>query len=205
MNYTEQAVINNNPMQLKLLIDLGFDLLSKTSTGGCLDYIAVKNDAAECLEVFIENELEFNPLDPPLICIAVQHRSVKVLELLIKKGFNVNEYGSYKSPLHIIFEKRSLDKEDLEMLKLLIDAGADINAKDENGRTPLFGAIESNSRAMIELLVSLGAEVNAKDKNGKTLLATAIENSDDEIIATVLKNGGVYSQLTEELRQRVEQ
>ncbi len=73
----------------------------------------------------------------------------------------------------------------------LLKHGADINAKDKYGRTPLHWALSSNSEEMVELLVDHGAGVNAKNLQGKTPLYYAWGRSGvDREIAEILKGHG---------------
>ena len=51
-----------------------------------------------------------------------------------------------------------------EVAKLLIDNGAEVNAKDEDGATPLHLAAQKNTAAVVKLLIDNGAAVNAKAK-----------------------------------------
>ena len=58
-----------------------------------------------------------------------------------------------------------------EIVKLLIDEGADVNAEGDDGRTPLH---LTSKREQALLLISKGADVNAKDKDGYTPLMAAV-------------------------------
>ena len=58
-----------------------------------------------------------------------------------------------------------------EIIKLLIDEGADVNAKDDDGHTPLH---LTSYKEQALLLITKGADVNAKDKNGFTPLMAAV-------------------------------
>lgn len=51
--------------------------------------------------------------------------------------------------------------------------GANINAKDENGKTALMKAISYSSPEVVKLLIDAGADVNAVDNRGKTALILA--------------------------------
>ena len=58
---------------------------------------------------------------------------------------------------------------------MLIESGADVNARGWMGRMPLFRAVYSTNTAMIELLTSRGADPNLTDKTGRTALMAASE------------------------------
>jgi len=65
-------------------------------------------------------------------------------------------------------------KGDIVEIKSLLKEGADVNFKDNSGRTSLiYASVFSNgtsSLKTVELLISEGADVNAKDNNGQTSL-----------------------------------
>ncbi|NNG00911.1 MAG: hypothetical protein HKM93_16100 [Desulfobacteraceae bacterium] len=61
----------------------------------------------------------------------------------------------------------------LELGEMLISKGADIEARNEEGQTPLFVASSNNNADLCQLLISKGADVNAKDNRGWTPLRQA--------------------------------
>ncbi len=84
----------------------------------------------------------------------------------------------------------------LNAIKLLIDSGANVNAKDEFGRTPLISCFSEFSgsddyffvfsalygcRNIVKLLIDSGADVNQQDDEGKTALIYAITIFDDDL------------------------
>lgn len=78
-----------------------------------------------------------------------------------------------------------------EVIELLISYGADVNARDAQGRSPLLEECHGDKREdVIEKLLKNGADPNAADINGTTplhLLAT--RDWGEEIIDTVVKAG----------------
>lgn len=61
----------------------------------------------------------------------------------------------------------------IEVIKLLIESGADVNSCDSKGRTCLHFAAANNDLTVAQLLINFGANVNCSDKNGKTPLSYA--------------------------------
>lgn len=60
-----------------------------------------------------------------------------------------------------------------DLVKLLIDSGADVNARDESHSTPLHMASLSGSAESVQLLIENGADVTAQDQSNRTPLHLA--------------------------------
>ncbi len=61
-------------------------------------------------------------------------------------------------------------------MKYLLDKGADLEADDEDGRTPLHAATERRHLECLECLIGKGSDLEAKDNEGRTpLLLSACE------------------------------
>ena len=57
------------------------------------------------------------------------------------------------------------------LVGLLVELGADKNARDDDGRTPLHSAtLHNEHREVVEALLSLEPNVNVRDDNGRTPL-----------------------------------
>ncbi|KAJ1478441.1 ankyrin repeat-containing domain protein, partial [Baffinella frigidus] len=67
-----------------------------------------------------------------------------------------------------------------EIVKLLLENGADLSAVDNDGKTPLFVAAAFDHEAILALLLSKGADVASKDANGRTALEWAMNRAAQE-------------------------
>lgn len=57
-----------------------------------------------------------------------------------------------------------------DLAELLIQLGADVNAKEVNGRTPLHHAANNGCLDVVDVLVRHGADIESKDSKGMTPL-----------------------------------
>jgi ankyrin repeat protein len=67
-------------------------------------------------------------------------------------------------------------------LQALIDAGADLNAQDENGQTSLMNAATYEDLEGVRALLLAGADVNLKNKEGDTAWDLTSETEIEELL-----------------------
>ena len=85
--------------------------------------------------------------------------------------------------------KAALDG-NIESVKQHLDAGTDVNAKDDIGRTPLHWSTVFGKNEIVELLMAEGADINAKSDGGRTPLDWAIRSNVTETADLLRKHGG---------------
>lgn len=86
---------------------------------------------------------------------------------------------------------RSAEEEarSLGVLKDLLDKGADPNARDVFGATPIHWIARGSSLAMGRLLLEAGADLDAKDNTGSEALHKALMAHEDGMLAWLLEAG----------------
>jgi ankyrin repeat protein len=77
----------------------------------------------------------------------------------------------------------------LEVVRFLVDKGADVNVEDSNKIVPLHSLAVRNSTEAIELLLAKGAHVDAKNYRNQTALHHASESDAADAAALLIKKG----------------
>lgn len=174
------ASFNGNYEKVKKLIEQGANVNYSTPNIGI-----VQGDGLTPLHraVGLGDEAKLDLLKPP--DRALVERRLKVAELLIRKGANVNAKSFLgRTPLHMAETK--------EAAELLIKHGADVNAQDGSGATPLFtlnGNYRKLNRTVAEVFINHGADVNHVTKSGETVLQLAARNNDKNLAELLVEHG----------------
>ena len=127
-------------------------------------------------------------VDPKVAAViaAVRSRERATLESLIAAdpALVTSKDASGSTPLHHAAGFGTLDT-----LTLLVDKGADVNAKNRRGSTPLFWAV--HDEAKVRLLVSRGATVKIKQVEGRTpVFQASLLGNGNTVLRILLDNGG---------------
>lgn len=97
-----------------------------------------------------------------------------------------------RTPLHVAVQAKQeaeQEAEQEEMVRLLIERGANVNIKDQDGLTPLHLAVVLRSATLAPLLVQAGANLHAVDAKGQTPLHAAIQAGKDEMVCLLIERG----------------
>ena len=83
----------------------------------------------------------------------------------------------------------------IEIVKLLIEAGSNINKQDNFGYTALIYASIYGHIDIVKLLIEAGVDINIQDKYGNTALMIASINGYTEIVKLLKK--AIFNSVTE--------
>jgi uncharacterized protein len=113
-----------------------------------------------------------NYMDQTPLMRAVIFGSYECAKVLIERGAKVGaeQIANNSTALHdVAAESRGSAK----MAQLLIQAGADVNAKTSGGYTPLLVAAGRGKTEVVKVLLEAGADVHATGESGYTALVLA--------------------------------
>ena len=116
------------------------------------------------------------------LAIAAQNAKVKAAQALLDAGADANApvtKGGY-TPLMLASISGSN-----ELVALLIEHGAKVNAANPGGVTALMIAAAGNRSSIVGLLLKSGADVNARSEDGRTALSIAQANNSDAVVKTM--------------------
>lgn len=120
---------------------------------------------------------------------AVASGQIDLIQNYIDAGFSCSSRNSKGVPMICIAIRNTL----LDVVKFLINKGADINAVSEDrNNTPLMDAASSGFIESIKLLVTEGSDLECQSKNGQTALILAVGNGDEEVSNYLLSAGADY-------------
>lgn len=88
------------------------------------------------------------------------------------KGLVNTRFKGYQTPLIAA----AAEVKDVEILRILLSAGADVNAQDADGKTALITAAgKHDGFAAVQMLIQSGADVNYKNDESNTALMVALK------------------------------
>jgi len=162
--------------KVQQLIERGFDPNSPHPKGQPALIYALQKSSKKVVDVLVNwpgTQLNLKSLqgETPLMLVALENNG-PLAKLLILKGADVNQSGW--TPLHYAATKGHLD-----MMRLMIEHHAYLDAESPNGTTPLMMAAHYGSAMATKLLLEEGADPRLTNKLGLSALDFA-NNSKNE-------------------------
>jgi len=105
--------------------------------------------------------------------------------LLIERGALVDAVSN--NPMKLMPLHSAASARNLEAVRLLLEHGAPVNARQQWGWIPIHAAAQNGDRAMVELMLKHGADPKLANDEGKTPAAVAREKGHADIAALLEK------------------
>jgi ankyrin repeat protein len=220
------AAFGGNQAIVQLFLQKGLDVKAIDKSGQTPLHAAAAGRGSGAIDLLIASGADLEAIDRPrhdtgqtALNIAAESGNSEAMKALINRGAKVNNNTFFlvinrlesakkkqeiielllknqpKVPSGLLYS--AVSRGGIEIVKLLIERGADINDPDSYDNTTLLMRIlEPNTGispplkpALVKLFLSKGADVNARNKNGATALSIADKSSTPEIIKLLKQHG----------------
>lgn len=161
------AVKQDNAQAISTLLSRGFDPNTPDPTGLTALFLAIREPSPKVAGVLLSwpgtNVETRNSADESPLMMASLKGQLELAAKLIDKGADVNKTGW--APLHYAATRGHAD-----MINLLLENHAYIDAESPNGTTPLMMAAHYGTPGAVKLLLEAGADPSIKNKLGLTAI-----------------------------------
>ena len=164
------AIRNDDAGTIRQLLARGFDANSPDPQGQYGLILAIREPSVKVASALIDapkiNLNAFNALGESALMLAALKGQLDLAKKLVAKGADVNKTGW--TPLHY-----AASNGHVEVIKLLLENHAYIDAESPNGSTPLMMASMYGNAQSVKLLIDEGADPLLKNQIGLTALQFA--------------------------------
>src|SRR5262249_20076282 len=167
--YTGWRQVRERENAVKILLEKGADPNTRDKDGrNALMVMSIEHRAIDNFMFGVSRALRMPPPPPPTVSIGREQIQI-VDEVLYAGTPTIDVEVEPNRALQLIGEA-------------LVQAGCDVNAADNNGRTPLMYAARYNRPTAVQLLLKRGADIKARDNDGMTALDLAKKFENQEVI-----------------------
>ncbi|EAY13509.1 ankyrin repeat protein, putative [Trichomonas vaginalis G3] len=138
----------------------------------CMEYAIISHNIDFVTFLMNEHNIEID------LEMCSQYKNLQSFLVYLDQTNDINTCFVYSRHFHLS-----------SLFEYFISNGADINAKDEVGCTPLHLVASENNIEMAEILISNGADINAKDGVEATPLHYAASNNSKETAEILISSG----------------
>jgi ankyrin repeat protein len=195
----------DNEEIVELLLDKGADVNIQDDSGRTALMAAVESRNVDIVKLLLKKGSDVNAVDrngSSSLMVAMDiaaNRFNRFLQKIFDAEISsapVTKLSAGKSFYSNIWNDRTIfilpdDSSSIEMAKLLINKGANINAKDSKSRTPLMIAAEKGYIEIVKLLINRGADVNVRRHDGETALGIALQKGNFNTARLLRFAGGI--------------
>ncbi|GAB6032880.1 hypothetical protein CHUAL_012078 [Chamberlinius hualienensis] len=172
VNYNE---FSTDIVTINILIKYGVDINAKNLKGETALFYAIKKYDKKAVNILLEHGADVNSADI---------NGVTPLMFVCNKEIDYSHEEGFSRVLDFDYYKCAND-----MINILVDHGADLNAIDLNGYSALVYTIINGGYTHLNTLLKRGADTNAKIFNGESALVYVVRNTSVFNAGILLQNG----------------
>ena len=121
---------------------------------------------------------------------AIRNGDIAAVRRFIDSGANLNARDyTYGRPLLAVATTATDERGKIEVVQMLIDAGADVNNFDSGGRPMVNVTALRGSSESLRVLLNAGADPNVRDMSGYPALERAFQRNSPEVIHVLVEGG----------------
>lgn len=152
----------------------------------------------------VKNINQVNKKGVSALALAMNYNSPEVIDYLIKKGADTKVVDADGNNLaYYLIQSYSAGKvaEFDAKMKLLVAAGVNFTAPQQNGNSLYLVAISKNDINLLKKLEPLKLDINARNKEGMTVLHKAAMTANDDVILKYLLSIGAQKNITNDMKE----
>jgi ankyrin repeat protein len=179
----------------RLLVEKGADVNAKSASAignTALCWAAQSNDPA-LIDLMLQHGADLNARSRngmTALYVAVMLKKERAAEHLISKGARIDQLAYLSEGKHLFTPLMcAVSAGNVRMVDLLLKHGANLEKKNNLGRTALFFAVGREQSEMLKHLIARGASVKARGPRGETALILAVNYEDAESVKILLAAG----------------
>ena len=160
-----KASLENNHEMVEILLDKGADVTLVNNEGKTVaDMVAEEGYNELAVKLFVKEKQQLE---------------------------KINEAEKEELSKKMIYTElvKAIEEGNKEEVEKLLKKGANIEAKDEYGKSALMLASSEGHKEIVELLLEKNANVNARDEHGSSALSKASVNGYKEIVELLIEKG----------------
>ncbi|CEI62418.1 hypothetical protein FVEN_g4960 [Fusarium venenatum] len=190
-----QAVKKDQVDIVYALLEHGADVNSHDVHGNSVLNIAIQTGNAKLVKLLLERGAQTNPatiLCTTILEYTINKKRLDILRQLVAAGVDLGLTDAQNQPVLIKVIRNPLLKKDdkLEVLRMLMDNGADHDATDITfGLPAICHAVETASPEVVEELLIRGAETKVRMLGGQTMITYSIDVNHRNHVKSLLSHG----------------
>ena len=179
------AIYGHNAIA-KYLLENNADTSVQDSSGATPLHEAVRYGNVEIAKALLNSGANVNARDnlgkTPLMLILPKDKTAEIYKLLITYRADLCQKDMFGDT---VLHTASMLNVGASTFSVLINGGADVDARNKEGVTPLAIAVQKNDFETVKLLTAAGADIHTQDTNGNSPLSIALASSSEMLEAVV--------------------